>query len=254
MSGPLDGRPAQSCPAWLSATRRPCGHGRLPGLRRALCSPPGSWPRLGQTAAKTRAEDRGRVGLQAGQHQAHPGVARDAHVLAGQPVGLGLHAELVLGVVGRNVDDRHQRGMAFIAIGDQAAGVLEDLGLGPEQGPRRHALGQDPGHVRGQARVARVLPIGVPARVLLQAQGHHQVLARLEAVGLGHQAGLHVGVAAGGEDGGRGRAADARAEEKLRWRMVAPFTSGRVPDPIQNRPGCACRTGWERACKPSFST
>ena len=105
---------------------------------------------------------RGRAGRRHRQGELELAVLGDADVLAHQPVGVGRELEAARGVGGRR-DAHQQHGLVLEAVVDDAADV-EEMRPRPDDGIGLGAVGQLPGDLGRQARIARVLPVGVPLR------------------------------------------------------------------------------------------
>ncbi|MNU97179.1 hypothetical protein D3C71_872410 [compost metagenome] len=90
-------------------------------------------------------------------------------------------------------DGHGQQHRAFVAIvGQRADGDL--LGQGPGDLARVQTGWQRPGQVGGQARIARVLPVGVPLGLVGDREAQPQRLAGRHALGrMGQQLGANIG-------------------------------------------------------------
>jgi hypothetical protein len=117
---------------------------------------------------------------------------RDAHVLAHQPLRRQLDVERVALEAGRDRHRHRQQQLAVVAVVHQRA-HRQALGRGPRDLACGRARTQLPIERGRQARVARVLPVGVPLGLVLdsQAEPHglagHQALRRVR-----HQLGAHL--------------------------------------------------------------
>jgi hypothetical protein len=91
---------------------------------------------------------------------------RNAKFFADQPIGLKLHLHWARRELGRQLHLHRQQQLVFVAVVDQRANRQLVRGR-PLDRTGLHTVGQAPAQARGQAGVARVLPVGVPmGRVL----------------------------------------------------------------------------------------
>ncbi len=120
----------------------------------------------------------------------------DAFLLAHQPTGLELDLHVAAQQrrleVRRDGERNRQQHRALVAVvGQRADGDL--LGHRPGDVAGQHARRQGPLQLRGQAGIARVLPVGVPLGLVRQLQAHPDRLARREAIrGMRHEFGAHA--------------------------------------------------------------
>ncbi len=117
---------------------------------------------------------------------------RNAFLAAHQPGGLELHLELAAGKARRHRQrHRQQHGFFVAVVGQRADGDF--FRRRPGDLARVDAGGQLPVELCGQARIARILPVGVPLGLVRELQAHPDRLAGLHALGRpGQQFGAHL--------------------------------------------------------------
>ncbi len=148
-----------------------------------------------------------------GKVQCEAAVLGNAFHPAHQPAGLQLDAGHALGVrrkAGRDAGGHGQQHRAFIAIVQQIADA-DLLRHGPGNVAGGDAGRQLPGQLGGQAGITGVLPVGVPARLVVDAQPQGQGLTGGNTLGRQrhqfgpHPRGFHRRRCAGRCRGGLGR-------------------------------------------------
>ena len=163
------------------------------------------------------------------QHEVAP--FGDAHVLAHQPVGAQLNAQRFGVEPCRHRHRNRQQQCAVVAVVHQRADRQAAWGR-PLDVAGRQTGGQRPLQRGGQAGVSRVLPVGVPARLVVDPQAEPQRFACAHAFGrVRQQLGAHL------------RRADDRARRS------------RGPQRAQAQGGGEgkreCKRGCERECRPA---
>jgi hypothetical protein len=138
----------------------------------------------------------------------------DAALAAHQPAGRQLHHEVAAGQGGRQAHRHRQQQLALVAVVQQRPeGQLVRRRPADVVGLR--ALRQGPVQLRGQAGIARVLPVGVPVRRVPDGQTEPQRLARRQALrGVGQQLGAGVFGLQRGRRRGRGQHGQRQRDEK----------------------------------------
>ena len=120
-----------------------------------------------------------------GQVQAHAAFLWDAFLAAHQPIGLQLKGQRPTVREAKVSCHRHghrQQHTAFVAVVGQAAN-REFFGQRPSDRASLQACRQLPLQLGGQARIARVLPIGVPLGLVLDLQAQPEGFSGLDALG-----------------------------------------------------------------------
>ena len=138
------------------------------------------------------------AGLRVQRQDKLPGL-RNALFFAHQPFGVQAYLKCLRGF--EALVDLHLRAQQHLVF----KAMVHHGGHGnharnwPQGGPGLHAFWQRPIQLGGQATVAGVEPVGVPARLVFQQQTQHQALTGLHALRrMRHQFGPHL---RGGDDG-----------------------------------------------------
>ena len=111
---------------------------------------------------------------------------RDAYLFADEEVGAQLHRNRAARVAGRHRQAHRQQQVAVVAVVHQGT-ERQLLRCRPGDVAGRESGRQGPGRGGGQARVAWVEPVGMPARLVLDAQAQPDVKAGLDAAWCVHQ-------------------------------------------------------------------
>ena len=119
------------------------------------------------------------------------GLLGDADVLADQPARIRLDRDGAGLRAGGRRELGEEHHLVRVAVVHEGADPLA-FRMGPLDGPGAPAFGQRPLDLRGQARVARILPVGVPVLVHAQAKAHGGGLAGGGSHAFGEELGLHV--------------------------------------------------------------
>ena len=178
-----------------------------------------------------------------GQVQAETTFLRNAFLAAHQPLGLQTKGQwpLVREAKVRPHRDRHcQQQAAFIAIVGQGADG-DFFGQRPGDLTRLQPRRQLPLDPCGQARVARVLPIGVPVRLVLDLQAQPKSLPGANALrGVHQQFGPHLfGVdhlAGTAEQGGSAQGAGRCPLGRKQWAGLCLAEQRRQQESAQAQP------------------
>ncbi len=124
--------------------------------------------------------------------QREPAFFGNALLAAGQPGGVELHLQVAAVEAGGDGQRHRQQHRAVVAVVGQRA-ERELARRGPGDVARRHTGGQGPFELGRQARVARVLPVGVPLGGVAELQPDPDSFPRARAVGrVGQQFGAHL--------------------------------------------------------------
>ena len=179
----------------------------------------------------------------------------DAFLAADQPGRLQLEGRVLgerAGVEGACHRHRHgqQHGVFITVVGQRAERNL--VRHGPGDLARVYAFGQLPFELRGQARVAGVLPVGVPLGLVRDLQTEQQRLAGADAVGcLRDQLGLHMRRG----DGAAARTADtahgcAAGRFQLDLRARANGHGACCYEKKSGQPALQANGGHDHGCEP----
>ena len=127
-----------------------------------------------------------------GQRYLVSGFSREADFRADQPGRKGPDVDRTAGLqVGRRRDFHEQERLAFVPVAGQDV-EFDLLGIGPVDFSGLESIGQRPVNLRGQARIGRVAPVGVPVLVHLHPQAGPERLPGLDGRRLHDQFGFHV--------------------------------------------------------------
>ncbi len=148
-----------------------------------------AWPGVAHGGEQLAVAAGGAAGGQA-QHEAR--LLRDAFLAAHQPARVQSHVHgLAAEVVAHRQRHGQHHGAVVAVVGQGADG--EFARRGPVNVTRAHAFGQGPAQLGGQPGIARVLPVGVPVRCVVQAQPQPDGAAGAGALGrVGQQLGARL--------------------------------------------------------------
>ncbi len=134
----------------------------------------------------------GRLGRRSDrQGQGELAFFRNADVVTDQPVGAGRERQCASREIGRRRDLHQQQDVVLEAVVGHAADIDQRRSR-PDNGIGLHAGRQGPADLGRQARIAGVLPVGVPMRPDGLAQRHPERLAGFDLRHFGDQLGAHV--------------------------------------------------------------
>ena len=185
-----------------------------------------------------------------GQGQLDLRATRDAHVLALDPVRPSRQHDLRARLeMARGLEDDREQHLAFVPVAHQRRGGDPKRGR-PLDRPRHETVRQPPAHLRRQARVSRVLPVGVPAALHLEPQPDGDRLPGLDPRALGDERGLDVARAEGQRRLGKGR----ERRHRPATRSASPAIGGGVGrSSFLSFYGRRPRCGFERAAEGAKS-